>query len=191
MLRFLSIALLICLPFFTKAECRCGKILPMTFKATAGVPVIFYGEVIEVDSDCEEESYLTFEIIELYKGNLSKTQECIYQCGTDCGMSFVPGEKWIIYSSINNAQYPVLDWCSRSRREFLHDGEDFYEGLLSSTFQEELDFLRHYFEINKNFKGGLKERQYEKVPVKLIPWLLGIGALFMILGYVIFGKKRK
>lgn len=162
----------------------------MTFEATAGVPVIFYGEVKEVDSECEEESSITFEIIELYKGNLSKTQECIYQCGTECGMSFIPGERWIIYSDINNAQFPVLDWCSRSRREFLSDGKDFYEGVLFSTFEEEIAFLRTHFEPNKNFKKGLKERQYEKIPGNYIPWLLGAGALFMVLGYWLFGKKK-
>lgn len=162
----------------------------MTFKATAGVDAIFYGEVKEVDNDCEEESSIKFEIIELYKGNLNKTQEAIYQCGTECGMSFIPGERWIIYSDINNALFPVLDWCSRSRRELLSDDGDFYEGVLFSTFQEELTFLRTHFEVNKNFKEGLKERQYEKVPVDYIPYLLGTGALFMILGYWIFGRNR-
>ena len=75
-------------------------------------------------------------------------------------MSFIPGERWIVYSTINNAQYPVLDLCSRTRRELLTEGSDFYEGVLFSTFQEELSFLRENFEANKNFKAGLKERQY-------------------------------
>lgn len=191
MLRFFLIIGLLLSSLYSRAECTCDFILPMTFESTAGVPIIFYGEVKEVDSDCNEESIITFEIIELYKGNLTKSQEAYYQCGTECGMSFIPGERWIVYSTINNAQYPVLDWCSRTRREFLTEGSDFYEGVLFSTFQEELSFLRKNFEANKNFKAGLKERQYEKVPVKLIPWLLGIGALFMILGYVLLGKKRK
>ena len=173
----------------SRAECTCDFILPMTFESTAGVPIIFYGEVKEVDSDCNEESLITFDIIELYKGNLSKVQEAYYQCGTECGMSFAPGERWIVYSTINNAQYPVLDWCSRTRREFLSEVTDFYEGVLFTSFQEELRFLRSNFEANKNFHAGLKERQYKKVPVNYIPWLLGISALFMIIGYLLFGKK--
>lgn len=190
MLKKLLFVFLISLSFNVFSECTCGNILPMTFEATAGVDVIFYGQVKEVDNDCEEESSITFEIIELYKGNLSRTQEAIYQCGTECGMSFVPGERWIIYSAINNAQFPVLDWCSRSRREFTSGNKDFYEGLLFTTFSEELEFLRTNFEANKNFKKGLKDRQYQKVPVNYIPWLLGAGALFMGLGYLFFTRKK-
>lgn len=186
--------ILFILPVLVFGQCTCDFILPMTFEATAGVEVIFYGKVIDVDSDCSEESEVTFEIIEQYKSSLEKEQEVIYICGTECGMSFMKDEEWIIYGAKNNAQEVLVDLCSRSRRFIAKSEEDFYQGLLGSTFKQELDFLRTNFKVNETFEGGLKERKYERLNPEYIPYLLGGGLVFVLLGLGVFklmDKKKK
>ena len=180
---------------FATSQCTCDVILPMTFEATAGVEVIFYGRVVEVKEGCTEESVVVFDVEEEYKGGLKRSQEVLYICGTECGMSFVEGEQWIIYGSKNNAQEVLVDWCSRSRRKFDNESEDFYRGLLESTFDQEIEFLRHYFNVNESFDGGLKQRKYEKLEPKYIPFLLGGGLIAILLGLGVFKlidkKKNK
>lgn len=171
---------------FSEAQCTCDFILPMTFDATAGVEVIFYGKVIEVKEGCTDESIVVFQVQEEYKGGIKRSQEVLYNCGTQCGMSFIEGEQWIIYGSKNNAQEVIVDWCSRSRRRFENENEDFYRGLLESTFDQELDFLREYFHVNESFEGGLKHRKYEKLEPKYIPYLLGGGLLAILIGLGVF-----
>lgn len=177
--------------YLVQSACTCDVILPMTFESTAGVPVIFYGEVTKVSEGCEEESNVYFRIIEQYKGHVDSHQKVVYKCGTECGMSFIPGEKWIIYGGLKNDQSITVDWCSRSRRSFQNQKEDFYKGLLGSSFQEEMKFLRSNFEVNKVFKKGISERKYQQMNPKNIPWLLGIGAAFMLVGYLVFTRIKK
>lgn len=174
--------------FTSVFACQCGSPEPLKITSLSVYDVIFYGKVVEISEECTEQSKVVFEIQEQYFGDVEKAQEVIYDCSSECGMAFSVGDEWIIYAQRNNYLETIVSLCSRSRKFFESENEDFYQYSLGNTFQEELTFLQSNFEVNQSFDEGLKPLKYEKVPVNYIPWLLGSSMLFMLIGYIVFKR---
>jgi len=95
----------------------------------------------------------------------------------------------LVYAEKDNAQNLRVSFCGHSRKQLPDSVQDFQGDVNGRTFKGELDFLDQNFEVATKFNGiNLEQRKYEKVNPKLVPYLIGIGLLFMIVGYFVFNK---
>ena len=104
--------------------------------------IIFLGKILSAKPCENNKSEAIFQISELYKGIAHATFKILFDCGTECSQNFNPGEQWIIYSKYKRVDNAQMDWCSRSRKYFKNEKEDFYLVQCGKTYAEELDFLR-------------------------------------------------
>lgn len=103
--------------------------------------VIFRGKILSSTGCNDKKGEVVFEIIELYKGITKKTFTVLYDCGSECAQTFNPGEEWIIYAKYKHVTDASMDWCSRSRKKFKNEKEDFYSANNGNTYEEEYHFL--------------------------------------------------
>ncbi len=104
--------------------------------------IIFKGKIVKI-KECENNfGEATFEIDELYKGAATKNFKVLFDCHEVCAMKFNVGEEWIIYSRYKQIGNAKIDWCSRSRKFFKIEKQDFYTESYGNSYSEELDFLR-------------------------------------------------
>lgn len=104
--------------------------------------IIFRGKVLEVKSCGDKPGVATLEVLELYKGNSEKKFKLLFNCTDPCFYQFQSGEEWIIYSRYKQVNTGLMDYCSRSRRYFRNNKEDYYISTQGNTYEEELAFLR-------------------------------------------------
>ena len=104
--------------------------------------LIFRGKVKDV-KNCElRPGEALFEILELYKGNATPEFKVLFPCKDACARAFKTGEEWIIYTRYKQIDNAEMDWCSRSRKHFATDKEDYYFVLYGNDYEDELRFLR-------------------------------------------------
>jgi len=181
--------------FTPGVACVCDEKYSLTLQVCSSYDVIFSGKVQE-SSPCEAgESLVTFEVSELYKGQVDPECNVRYICGAeDCSLDFQNDSEWLVFVNKNNAQECVFDLCSYSR-VLLPDSFAVYDNeVRGTTFFQDKDFLVSNFDVNKRFSNELKARKYEKVEPKLVPVFLGVSLLFMLVGMFVFKKvsdKRK
>lgn len=111
--------------------------------------IIFKGKIISV-KNCEGKyGEAIFEVEELYKGNATKQFKVLFECGVECAMQFNAGEEWIIYSRYKQIDNALMDWCSRSRKYFKNEKEDFYSVNYGNDYFSELKFLREKLGLHR------------------------------------------
>lgn len=104
--------------------------------------IIFKGKVLSV-KDCDNKfGEALFELDELYKGNATKQFKVLFECSKQCGTRFNVGEEWVIYSRYKQLENALMDWCSRSRKYFKIDKQDFYKDSYGNDYYDEVKFLR-------------------------------------------------
>jgi len=175
--------------FIPGVACVCDEKRSLTLQVCSSYDVIFSGKV-QKSSPCETgESVVTFEVLELYKGDVDPECNVRYVCGTeDCSVDFQNDYEWLVFVNKNNAQECVFDLCSYSRA-LLPDSFSVYDNQVrGTTFFQDKDFLVSNFDVDKMFSNELKARKYEKVEPKLIPVFLGVSLLFMLVGMFVFKK---
>ncbi|MBL7933356.1 MAG: hypothetical protein JNL60_15730 [Bacteroidia bacterium] len=152
--------------------------------------IIFKGKIISVNDCGDKFGEAVFEIDELYKGNATKEFKILFECGLECSQKFIPGQEWIIYSRYKQIDNAKMDWCSRSRKYFKVDKEDFYAVTYGNDYYDEVKFLReklgvHRFLADKNPQDGNRNQIPDKqgFVIVLICSLAGL-----VLFYYLFNR---
>ena len=68
---------------------------------------------------------------------------------------------------------------------------DYQYDLRGTSFDEDLTFLKDNFSVKVYGKRELLPKKYEKVNPKLVPILLGVGLVFMVVGYFVIKKLKR
>jgi len=173
--------------FSTTQACICEELGFLTLQECGKYDWIAYGVINDVEV-CPE-GLVDFHPLKIYKGKYSKQVDVELNCDIDCVPDVNKGETWLIYAEKDNAQNLRVSFCGHSRKQLPDSVQDFQGDVNGRTFKGELDFLDQNFEVATKFNGiNLEQRKYEKVNPKLVPYLIGIGLLFMIVGYFVFNK---
>ena len=154
--------------------------------------IVFKGRVKNVVECDNKFGEAVFEIDELYKGQAKKTFKVLFECNTPCYQKFNVGDEWIIYSRYKQVNNCKLDWCSRSRKFFKSEKEDFYTLTYGNDYDDELKFLRqklglHRFLIEVNTETGHRNT-IPNVNQTIIILLCSITVI--VLFYFIFNKWK-
>lgn len=111
--------------------------------------IIFKGKIISVVNCDHKFGEAMFEVEELYKGNVAQKFKVLFECHVPCAIQFNPGEEWIIYSNYKQVENAMMDWCSRSRKHFNNEKEDFYAVTYGNDYDDEVKFLREHFGLHR------------------------------------------
>lgn len=147
---FLKIALLAIFSFSYASYSACQCPLTQLGKAECDkYEIIFKGKVVSVKECNHNFGEALFELEELYKGDATKQFKVLFECGVECAQKFNPGDEWIIYSKYKQIDNAKMDWCSRSRKFFKVDKEDFYTFTYGNDYYDEAKFLRENLGIHR------------------------------------------
>jgi len=129
--------------------------------------IIFKGRIDSVKNCGDKFGEAFFEIEELYKGNATKHFKVLFECNVECAQNFNPGDEWVIYSRYKQIDNAKMDWCSRSRKYFKIDKEDFYTVTYGNDYYDEVKFLQenlgaHRFLADKNQQDGSRNKLPDK-----------------------------
>lgn len=166
----------------------CDVLPKLSLEQCGHYDFIAYGK-IESDLDCENET-VSFYTISVFKGSI---KEKIVDLKTSCldnGLVVTKGEYWLLYGFYNNAQELKLSVCGHSRKQTPKNEIDYQTEVRGSSFVDDLKLLKQYFTLKVVGKKELSAKKYEKFDPKLVPVLLGIGLLFMVVGYFVMKKIK-
>jgi hypothetical protein len=129
---------------FSQAEVRACECPPaeLSAKETDRYTIIFKGMVSEVKECGDRPGEATFEVDELYKGEIPARFVIQFDCDGPCAKGFSAGDEWIIYTRYLQVSVARMDWCSHSRKYFRNEKEDYYAVNFGVGYFEEADFLR-------------------------------------------------
>ena len=184
-----TFVLVFCLAVFYSKACQC-PLTKLGIEETEKYEIIFKGKIISV-VDCNNKfGEAVFEIEELYKGNSTKKFKVLFECGVECAQQFNAGEEWIIYSKYKQIDNAIMDWCSRSRKFFKNEKEDFYTVNYGNDYYDEEKFLKenlglHRFLVEKH--TAVESRNLKPTSNEIILILIcSIAAI--VLFYWLFNK---
>ncbi len=178
--------LLILSPFFASAY-SCPDLPKLSLQQCGHYDFIAYGR-IDSELDCDDEQFL-FTPINVFKGESAKGIDLYTKCQGD-GLAVSKGEYWILFGKMNNSLEVQLSFCGHSRKQLPVGEKDYEAEVRGTSFSEDLAFLKNSFNEKKESQNELKARKYEKVDPVLVPILLGVGLVFMVVGYF-FIKRLK
>jgi hypothetical protein len=176
-------------PFVRARACQC-PLSQLGLEECNKYEIIFKGKIVNVKECGNKPGEATFEIEELYKGNATKEFKVLFECNVVCAQKFLVGEEWIIYSRYKQINNAIMDWCSRSRKYFRNDKEDFYATTYGNDYYDEVKFLKENLGVhrllaeNKTQSGN--RNKMPDVTDTIIILLSSIGAI--ILFYFLFNK---
>ena len=131
-----------------------------------------------------------FEVEELYKGNSEKNFKVLFKCKVDCAQKFLVGDEWIIYSRYKQLDNALMDWCSRSRKFFKIDKEDFYTYTYGNDYEDEVSFLRKNLGLHRTLieqKSQIDGRNIKpSINQTILILIISVGAI--VLFYYLFNK---
>lgn len=155
--------------------------------------IIFKGRVLSVVPCNQKFGEAVFEIQELYKGNAASRFKVLFECGGDCAIGFRSGEEWIIYSRYKQIDNALMDWCSRSRKQFSNEKEDFYTVIYGNDYYDETKFLRENLGLHRLLKDKVTSGENRNlIPKQWETALLFIcSLLFIVLFYWLFNRFFK
>ncbi len=197
--RILAFIFLTCffLPGLKVQACQCPP-TSLSIQECDKYEIIFRGKIISVKNCDHRFGEAMFELDELFKGNATKTFKVLFDCNEECAQTLLPGEEWIIYSRYKQIDNAKLDWCSRSRKHFDNERQDFYAVNYGNDYLDELRFLRdnlgaHRFlkdkkEVLSNEQGD-ETGNRNKLPANnefVIMLLISLGAI--VLFYWLFNR---
>lgn len=153
--------------------------------------LIFRGKIKSSSGCTDKKGEAVFEVLELYKGNTPMSFNVVYDCGVECAQTFNPGEEWIIYTNYRQVNNAKMDWCSRSRKHFNNDKEDYYMVTYGNSYDDELEFLRKNLGLHRLLKNNpgatTTERNIRPSNAQMIIMVLvSIGAVLLF--YYLFNK---
>jgi len=154
--------------------------------------IIFRGKVVS-SLDCDNKfGEAIFEVQELYKGNATLNFKVLFDCKDICAKKFNPGEEWIIYSRYKQIDNAKMDWCSRSRKYFRNNNEDFYKVNYGNDYDDEITFLRENLGVHRvlETKQTVQNRNIRPDSTQMLIVLL-ISIVAIVLFYFLFNKFFK
>lgn len=154
--------------------------------------IIFKGRV-KSSIDCDLKfGEAVFEIQELYKGNATKEFKVLFECNGECAKTFQAGEEWIIYSRYKQIDNAMMDWCSRSRKHFRNEIEDYYYVLYGNDYADEVKFLQEHLGLHRfvEKKAAVENRNIRPSTLQSAIILI-ISLLAIILFYYLFNRYMK
>ncbi|MDI1355408.1 MAG: hypothetical protein PSX36_10840 [bacterium] len=184
--------LIFCFSLMRGSACQCPP-SDLSLKECDKYEIIFKGKVSAVKSCGSAFGEAIFEVEELYKGNATKNFKVLFECVGECSGNFNVGEEWIIYSRYKQIDNAKMDWCSRSRKFFRNQNEDFYTVNYGNDYDDEAKFLKEklglhrFLSDNKYEMGGRNTRPNFNQMVIIL--LVSLGAL--VLFYYLFNKFFK
>jgi hypothetical protein len=154
--------------------------------------IIFKGRVVS-SKDCDfKYGEAVFEVQELYKGNATKEFKMLFDCKGDCAKKFQAGEEWIIYSRYKQIDNAMMDWCSRSRKYFRNDKEDYYSVLYGNDYDDESKFLRENLGLHRLLQNKVVVENRNIHPSTMqSAMILVVSLLAIILFYFLFNRFVK
>ncbi|MBS1650671.1 MAG: hypothetical protein JSU07_01555 [Bacteroidetes bacterium] len=134
-----------------------------------------------------------FEIEELFKGNVTKSYKILFECNTECAQQLSIGDEWIIYANYKQINNAALNWCSRSRKYFKIENQDFYKIITGVDYTDELNYLRKELGLHRFIKANnIDDGKRNILPNLLQSSLLLIASLIgMVVFYWVFKKFVK
>lgn len=180
------------LTYFTSYACQCPQ-TSLSLAECKKYEIIFRGRVDSVKKCNNNFGVAYFTIDELYKGNATKQFRVLFECGQPCSLDFMAGEEWIIYTRYKQIDNAMMDWCSRSRKFFKVEKQDYYTVNYGNDYDDEVTFLRSNLGMHrvvaekKNSTEGRNERPSTTGTIILL--LCSLSAV--ILFYWLFNKFFK
>lgn len=177
---------------FVSLACQC-PLSSLNLQECNKYDLIFKGKIVSLKTCDERPGEALFELEELYKGNATQKFTILFECNNECALKLNVGEEWIIYTNhkqLNNAQ---LNWCSRSRKFFSNDKEDFYAVNYGNDYTQELKFLRDNFGLHHflpETKNATTERNIKPSLYQSILMVV-ISISFILLFYWLFNRFFK
>lgn len=155
--------------------------------------IIFKGKIVSVKTCDAKPGEATFEIQEVYKGNMEKQFMVLFNCNEECAYAFKVGEEWIIYSNYKQINNAMMDWCSRSRRYFKNDKEDFYTVTYGNDYADEEQFLREKLGLHRVLikKESIDVNRNQLPNTKQSIYILLASLSGILIFYVLFRKFVK
>lgn len=179
----------------TVQACQCPP-TQLSLEECAKYEIIFKGKILHVENCDHKFGEAVFEVQELYKGNATKEFKVLFECNEECAQKFNPGDEWIIYSRYKQLDNAKMDWCSRSRKYFKIDQEDFYTVNYGNDYYDEVKFLQQKLGLHrlladkKNKLDNLETRNPRPNTVGMITVLI-CSLLGIILFYYLFNRFFK
>ncbi|PBQ32436.1 hypothetical protein CNR22_11865 [Sphingobacteriaceae bacterium] len=155
--------------------------------------IIFKGKILSVANCDHKFGEAIFEVEELYKGVATQEFKVLFDCNEECMQKFSVGDEWIIYSRYKQVDNAKMDWCSRSRKFFKVDKEDFYTVTYGNDYFDEVQFLQKTLGVHrvsvikKSQSGGRNKRPDTQLMVIILISSLATIVLF----YYLFNKFFK
>jgi hypothetical protein len=128
--------------------CEC-PLSSLSLGETNKYEIIFKGRIHSVRACAENYGEAIFDVEELYKGNATKQFKVLFECGVPCEQQLMAGDEWIIYSRYKQIDNALLDWCSRSRKHFSNEKEDYYTFTFGNDYYDEVKFLREKLGLHR------------------------------------------
>ena len=144
----LLFSFLLCLTPLTTDACQC-PLTQLSVEECNKYEIIFKGKIIRV-IDCDHKfGEAIFNVEELYKGNCTQEFKVLFECNVECAQKFAVGDEWIIYSRYKQIDNAKMDWCSRSRKFFKVEQQDFYTVNYGNDYYDEEKFLQENLGLHR------------------------------------------
>lgn len=171
--------------------CQC-PVTELSEKELNKYDLIFKGKIQSITLN-KERSEAMFLVEELYKGNTAASFKILFNDLDNCKLELREGDEWIIYTSYHQVDNAKLDFCSRSRKYFSVDKEDFFAVTTGISFDEELRFLQTKLGLHKLLKDNPNKVENRNIIPSSNQFILiiicSIAGVLMI--YVIVNKLFK
>lgn len=190
---FLLTSSIVILTSYFASACQCPT-TKLGMEECNKYDLIFRGRIDSVSNCIDKRGHAFFKILELYKGLAAERFEIIVDCEGECAQVLNVGEEWIIYANYKQATNAKLEWCSRSRKFFRNEKEDYYALTSSAPYEDELKFLQNNLGLHKPLKPIENQRIGEpnQLPTQkeFIVYLF-LSIVGMLVFYYLFNKFFK
>ena len=178
--------------FHTAFACDC-EMAGVSMESISSYELIFVGKVVAI-SGCDENAKANFTVEKLFRGKCFASTDIEFDCSTDCQMSFVPGQTWIIYAKYKKYGEAKVHFCGYSRQQFPDESKDYNTAVHGMKYSEELAWLEKNLGVQKLNEKDIESQQHHE---NLRPagyeffWYYGFGLLGLIAIYFITKKFLK
>ncbi len=155
--------------FFAKTgvACDCPPIVKLSADGIKQYHLIFRGRV-DSTAIVRSRAVAWFTIDELYKGTATKVSAIYYDGSGPCQMQIDKGDEWIVYAIYTSYGKPELNFCSRSRKHFPDEKDDFYVVNNGLSYTDELAFLKSNLGLQTFVGTPSPSAEQQQAPRELI-----------------------
>lgn len=178
--------------FYTANACQCPA-TSLSIAECNKYEIIFMGKIDSVKTCGNNFGTAYFTVNELYKGNVTKNFKVLFECGVPCAQEFAAGDEWIIYSNYKQIDNAIMDWCSRSRKYFRIEKQDFYTVNYGNTYSQELQFLEDNLGLHRLLVETKNAAENRNIRPSITTTILAlvVSLLFIIFFYWLVNRYFK